>query len=250
MTKSPRTSRRPGAPARGTVLAIAHLNAWAENRILARIRSEGFAVEVCCIERGDAVPVAAGAYAGILIGGGLTPIAEAAQHPFMQRELDLVRDALAQNVPYLGICLGAQLLAAALGEIARPAENDASEIGYHAIEPLDRVMEGLRFVFQWHWEGVALPRGATLLATGKTFTTQAFRVGANAYGIQFHPCVGPQELEGWIASFPSERLGGDRGALLQQQRALAARHDPSVEAWLERFLPPWLGIPAAGSAHC
>ena len=226
------------------VLAIAHLEAWADNRILKRIRGFGLSVEVCCAESGDSVPTAAGGYAGIIIGGGLTPVIDAERHPFMQRELHLIRDAMTQNVPYLGICLGAQLLAAALGEIAEPAAGNQSELGYHPIECLDPIMGDLQYVFQWHWEGVALPRGATLLASGKAFPTQAFRAGANAYGLQFHPCVGPEQIESWIMSFPPDRIAGDRSALIREQQALAERYDAAVECWLASFLPRWLGIPA------
>jgi GMP synthase (glutamine-hydrolysing) len=253
MSKKKPNSLRRSPPSRAatqrTVLAIAHLEAWADNRILASIRSHGFSVEVCCVESGDRVPVAAGGYAGIIIGGGLTPVIEAGRHPYMQRELRLIRDAMARNVPYLGICLGAQLLAAALGEIAEPAAGDRSELGYHPIQSLDPIMDGLQFVFQWHWEGVALPRNATLLASGSLFPTQAFRAGTNAYGIQFHPCVGPEQIASWIGSFPSERVAGDRSALIREQQALAAQHDPAVERWLATFLPRWLGIPALQGAH-
>jgi hypothetical protein len=71
---------------RRPVLAIAHLEAWAENRILTRIRSYGLSVEVRCVESGDKVPTAAGGYEGIIIGGGLIPVVDADRHPFMQRE--------------------------------------------------------------------------------------------------------------------------------------------------------------------
>lgn len=226
------------------VLAIAHLEAWADNRILTRIRSYGLPVEVRCVERGDRVPTAAGGYAGIIIGGGLIPVIDAERHPFMQRELRLIRDAMTRNVPYLGICLGAQLLAAALGEIAEPAPGNQSELGYHPIESLDPIMGALQYVFQWHWEGVALPRGATLLASGEVFRTQAFRAGRNAYGLQFHPCVGREQIASWITSFPSDRIAGDRSALIREQQALAEQYDPAVECWLASFLPQWLGIPA------
>jgi GMP synthase (glutamine-hydrolysing) len=226
------------------VLAIAHLEAWSDNRILTQIRNYGFPVEVCCVESGDEVPIAAGGYAGIIIGGGLIPVLEAERHPFMQRELNLIHDCLRQNVPYLGICLGAQLLAAALGEIAEPAAGGQSELGYHPIEVLDPIMVALQFVFQWHWEGVALPRGATLLATGEVFRTQAFRAGPNAYGLQFHPCVGPEQVASWITTFPSDRITGDRSEMIREQQALATQHDPDVKRWLASFLPRWLGIPA------
>jgi GMP synthase (glutamine-hydrolysing) len=248
-TNPPRKCPPSGAATQRTVLAIAHLEAWADNRILTSIRSHGFSVEVCCVESGHRVPVAAGDYAGIVIGGGLIPVIEAKRHPYMQRELRLIRNAMAQNVPYLGICLGAQLLAAALGEIAEPAPDNRSELGYQPIESLDPIMDGLRFVFQWHWEGVALPRNATLLASGRLFPTQAFRAGSNAYGMQFHPCVGPEQIASWIGSFPSDRVPGDRNALIREQQALAAQHDPAVECWLATFLPRWLGIAALQGAH-
>jgi GMP synthase (glutamine-hydrolysing) len=140
---------------------------------------------------------------------------------------------LARRVPLLGVCLGAQLLAAAAGGHARRASRP--EIGWHPVEltaagaadPLLAPLAPGFEAFQWHSYECVLPRDATPLATGPV-CVQAFRVGESAWGIQFHAEVSAVDLAGWTSDYGSDpdavRIGID-------PVALRAQNEPRIGAW-------------------
>ena len=109
---------------------------------------------------------------------------------WIAREIDWIGLALAADRPFLGVCLGAQMLAKHLGGEVGPHGGGQVEIGYYPIRPTPAGAELGRWppqVYQWHREGFTLPRDCRLLASGDTFENQAFRYGDRAFGIQFHP---------------------------------------------------------------
>jgi GMP synthase (glutamine-hydrolysing) len=119
-------------------------------------------------------------------------------------EVELIQQAIEQGIPMLGICLGAQLIAKALG--APVSANGAREIGWHDVSPTPAAREDLLFkdfdqvekIFQWHSDSFELPAGAVSLATSQTCRHQAFRYGANVYGFQFHLEVDEPLIERWL----------------------------------------------------
>jgi GMP synthase (glutamine-hydrolysing) len=139
--------------------------------------------------------------AGLLFMGG--PMSANDDLPFIHREIQTIREAVAEGRPVLGVCLGSQLLARALG--ARVYRNAVKEIGWmpvHWTEAAgrDRLFAGLRSpetVFHWHGETFDLPEGAEWLAWSDRCRHQAFRYGANAYGLQFHLEVTPAMISAW-----------------------------------------------------
>lgn len=141
---------------------------------------------------------------GLVILGGAADVDEAGRRPWMRTELDLLRDALARDLPVLGLCLGSQLLAQALGGTVHRLKT--AEIGWHPIvltaraadDPLLHGLDrGDLTVFQWHHCAFRPPPDAAVLATSPV-GCQAFRRG-RAWGLQFHPEVTAEILEGWIA---------------------------------------------------
>jgi GMP synthase (glutamine-hydrolysing) len=136
--------------------------------------------------------------------GGPMGVYEQARYPFLSTEIALLKDAVAAGLPVLGVCLGAQLLAAALG--AKVAKNPQKEIGWHPLmrepgadgDPLFAAFGQTETVFQWHGDAFALPKGAVRLASSPLCPQQAFRFGRSAYGLQFHVEVTETMVRAWL----------------------------------------------------
>ena len=142
--------------------------------------------------------------AGVVVFGGSMNVDMTDEHPYLAEEREFVRDAVANDIPFLGICLGAQMLARALDGRVYPA--GIREIGFNALrptpeaagDPLLSVFADGDMVFHWHEDTFELPHGATLLARGDDVPMQAFRMGDRAWGVQFHLEVDRPELELWL----------------------------------------------------
>jgi GMP synthase (glutamine-hydrolysing) len=139
-------------------------------------------------------------YDGLIFLGGSMSVND--DLAWLGVELDAIGRAVKAGQPVLGICLGAQLIAKALGAEVR--RNPESEIGWYPISctasaETDRLFTGLgtEYVFHWHGETFDLPPGGELLATSERCRNQAFRVGERQYGIQFHLEVTPEMIEDW-----------------------------------------------------
>lgn len=142
---------------------------------------------------------------GLIVLGGAMGANDDARHPFLTDLKGLIREVVAAGTPYLGICLGGQLLATALG--ARVVFNRWEELGTLAVQLTeagrhDPLFAGLGeefSTFQWHHDSFDLPDTATLLASSAACRHQAFRVGENAWGLQFHPEVTKAIIRNWCA---------------------------------------------------
>jgi GMP synthase-like glutamine amidotransferase len=166
---------------------------------------------------------------------------------------DWVRDAVLAGLPFLGICLGGQLLASALG--AR-VTRESPEVGVHDIYLTDAAKRDPLFgglpirlpVLGWHEDAFGLPRGAVPLAGSIRCTYQAFRFGAAAYGLQFHPEVRDENLVRW------RKVDGYRGLAARtgtdwNDLALALRGaTPALDTLAEQLLRRWLYLVAGVAA--
>jgi len=140
--------------------------------------------------------------AGLILMGG--PMSVNDDLPWIPRELAAIREAVSRGIPVLGICLGSQLIAKALG--APVYRNPVKEIGWSPVRwtPAARTdalfagLDGSQMVFQWHGETFDLPPGAELLAESAACRHQAFRAGANIYALQFHLEVTPAIIADWL----------------------------------------------------
>ncbi len=140
----------------------------------------------------------------LIILGGPMSVGEEDQFQFLRWEKRIIRAAIDEAVPILGICLGAQLISESLG--TKIYHGPVKEIGWSpiSITPHGQVDSLLGYlpesatVFQWHGDGFELPQGAIHLASSVNFKTQAFRVGKSIYGLQFHLEVTPTMIERWI----------------------------------------------------
>jgi GMP synthase (glutamine-hydrolysing) len=141
---------------------------------------------------------------GLIVFGGEMNVDEVDRHPFLLTERRLMRRAVDSGLPVLGICLGAQMLARALD--APVSRAPVGELGFKKITltgagQRDRLLSGIQTgdcVFQWHQDTFAIPSGADLLAVGDEVHNQAFRYGANAWGVQFHFEIDQKGVENWL----------------------------------------------------
>lgn len=152
---------------------------------------------------GAPAPPLDSATALIFMGG---PMSANDDLPYIRREIQLIETGVAQNKPVLGICLGAQLIAKALG--ARVYSNRVKEIGWYPVSWTDEARRDILFsgltqpetVFHWHGETFDLPPGSARLAESEACRNQAFRFGKNVYGLQFHLEVTPEMITEWSAA--------------------------------------------------
>lgn len=163
-------------------------------------------------------------------------------YPFLDAELRLLEQRLEHNHPTLGICLGGQLMARALGAVVASAVR--SEIGWL---PLQLTASGMKSalrhfgnepVFHWHGDAFDLPEHAIALASTPDCPHQAFGVGANILGLQFHPEVTPRGLEPWyVGHYRALQSGGPD---VNELRAQAERHGSRLQHNGTQFLSEWL----------
>ena len=224
------------------VLSVIHRREWSDSRLLDHIEAAGFEVEFVCAREGDELPDPE-AFAAVMVGGGDVSIWRAPDHPWMADEIALARRCVERHVPYLGVCLGAQILAAAFGSSTRERPDEACEFGYY---PLDvapagaELFDGVEAVYQAHSEGIdLLPADAVLLARTELFEAQAFSIGSTALGVQFHPDARGRDIARWWSD--NRHLDGRPHAHdLERQLADAERFEESMSTMSKNLVDNWL----------
>ena len=169
------------------------------------LRRRGFRIRYVNFTRSPQAQPEVSRYNGLVVLGGPMNVDEHVRYPHLRTEIAAINEALRLDIPILGICLGAQLLAAALGATVRP--HTVREIGWYALYPTpaareDRLLghfDGSQPVFQWHAYTFDLPRGAVLLASTDSCIHQAFRFGSRAYGLQFHLEADEALVRRWLS---------------------------------------------------
>jgi GMP synthase (glutamine-hydrolysing) len=217
------------ADGRPTLLAIQHVPWETPHRILDA--SGGLDVRTVKPLAGQALP-GHDEVAGAVVMGGPMGAGETDRHPELAEECEWLAEAVSREMPVLGICLGAQLLARALGADVRRGEG--SEIGWAPVEILDSgdpilgALAPSTTVLHWHGDVFDLPDGAQPLARSEQTEHQAFRHG-NAWGVLFHPEADLALLEAWLAVPEMVREAskalGDKGAQALPKEAEAAEPD-------------------------
>jgi GMP synthase (glutamine-hydrolysing) len=148
---------------------------------------------------------------GLAVMGGPMSVNDVQQYPYLDYEPDWLRQAINLGIPVLGICLGAQLVAKAMG--ARVYPNGIKEIGWYPLEMTAAAAEDRLFagcgprltVFQWHGDTFDLPKGAVHLAQSPTCRNQAFCIGQSGYALQFHIEMTAEMIEDWLTESVNAR---------------------------------------------
>ena len=224
-------------------VVIQHLEPEGPAAIGEALRRHGLDVDVVRVDRGDPVPGDLSDVAALVIMGGPMSARSDDDYPTRRSELALVREAISRGTPMLGVCLGAQLLAAAAG--GEVIDGHGPEIGWAPIELLDEadddaLLGGLRGSFDvlhWHGETYTLPPEATHLARSASYEQQAFRVGPMAWGFQFHLEVDAAAVGGFVDAFAEEAdlAPGGRSGLVEDTPAALDQLAPIRDRVLDRF---------------
>jgi GMP synthase (glutamine-hydrolysing) len=196
------------------------------------------------VDEGQPVPSSMKGAGGLIVLGGPMGVYQTDRYPWLRDEMRLIEDAMKSNLPVLGICLGAQILAATLG--AKVERNPkGKEIGWHPIRLSDsakddRLMRGLPASitpFHWHGDIFEVPPGATSLASSDKTPCQVFRHGDKAYGLQFHFEVTREGVAAMADAFAKElvreNIPADR--MIDQ----AADYLPPLEKISETVFTRW-----------
>ncbi|KAA0892082.1 type 1 glutamine amidotransferase [Oryzomonas rubra] len=182
--------------------------------ITEHFQAMGITAKVCHAYRNEPLPAPEDTR-GVIVLGGAMCANDDQRHPFLIQVKGFIREVVARRIPYLGICLGGQLLAAAMG--GKVISNRWEELGTLEVELTaagqeDRLFTGLDprlGTFQWHHDSFDLPTGAVLLAASPACPHQAFRIGPCAWGTQFHPEVTEEIIRAWCAWDPATRGRAD-----------------------------------------
>jgi GMP synthase (glutamine-hydrolysing) len=150
-------------------------------------------------------------YDGLVVLGGPMGVYDTDKYPHLSLETKLIEHAAKEEMPVLGICLGAQLIASALG--ARVYPNGIKEIGWYDLtptldardDPLFRHIERTEKVFQWHGDTFDLPRGGVHLASSPLCANQAFRYRRQIYALQFHLEIDVPTIDTWLNVLENRR---------------------------------------------
>lgn len=224
------------------VLIVLHQAHSKSGRYGSILQSLGYELDIrrCCV--GDALPKSMDEHAGVAIFGGPMSANDDCSLDFIKAELDWIPAAVESGKPFLGICLGAQLLARTIGGRVFLHPEGKAEIGYFGLKPTKaagRMFDGLESVYHWHREGFELPKKAEILATGDMFENQAFRWDRNAIGIQFHGEVTNGMRARWMVR-AAHRLTLPGAQNPDEQVAGQKRHDPKIRIWAKGFLKKWI----------
>ena len=190
-------------------------------------------------------------YAALIVLGGPMNAHQIDTYPNLITEVEIIREAVDQDMSVLGICLGAQLLAKALG--GSVSRNRHREIGWYDVEltregasdPVLSTFAKSQRVFQWHEDGIGLPPDCVHLASSPASEVQAFRHGEHAYGLQFHLEVDAPLIDRWLTvpdnqAILGEEVGRVDAAQIHDETvgSIAALQELSRETfsrWVDRF---------------
>ncbi|OAI29631.1 GMP synthase [Methylosinus sp. R-45379] len=227
-----------------TALAIRHVAFEDLGSFAEPIAAAGYSIRY--VEAGmQPIPAEAADADLVIVLGGPIGVYQTEEYPFLADEAALLRARLGRDAPTLGICLGSQLMAAALGARVYPG-GAGKEIGFAPISltqagrdsALAALVEPEAEVLHWHGDTFDLPDGAVLLASSALYAHQAFAVGRRGLALQFHPEAERDSLERWFIGHTAELSAA--GVSIAGLRAAAAAKALGLSERSRRFIAHWL----------
>lgn len=222
------------------ILIVLHQEHSTPGRVGRFLKERGYDLDIRRPRFDDPLPKTMADHDGAVIFGG--PMSCNDEEAWIRREIDWIGVPLAEEKPFLGICLGAQMMVRHLGGRVERHRDGHVEIGYWPIEATAAgraMMDWPSHVYHWHREGFERVPGADLLAVGTTFENQAICCGPAAFGIQFHPEVTHLMLCRWTMG-GEEKLCAVGAQDRETQIAGRFQHDYAIQTWLHSFLDRWL----------
>lgn len=226
------------------VLAFRHVPYEGLGLIEPALAAHGIEVDHCDLYRPGAAIPPMETYSGLIFLGG--PMSVNDELPFILEEMRLMERAALREMPMLGVCLGSQMMARALG--GRVYRNSQQEIGWFEIElsqagRRDAVLGCIgerETVFHWHGDTFDLPPGAELLASSQRTPHQAYRIGRSTYGFQFHLEVTPAMIVHWCKEDPNCGILQEPGGPLDTYGNYSRCRDLAQESfgrWCDELAP-------------
>lgn len=225
------------------ILIIVHQEQSTPGRVGMLLEERGYELDIRRPRFGDPLPETMDEHKAAIIFGG--PMSANDPDDFLKKEIDWCSVPLNERAPFLGICLGAQMISKNLGGTVYGHHDGKAEIGFYPVideRPANhnQVMPTApSHFFQWHAEGFDLPRGAQQLMSGKMFENQAFQLDDAIFGIQFHPELTLAMHYRWLIG-GAERM--TMPGTMPRHQHLEGRllYDKPIKRWLNQFLDNWL----------
>lgn len=227
------------------VIIIKHIDIEGPGTIGDFLDGSNIPYHVIDIFNGEPLPDSLSDTSVVIVLGGPMNVYEEDKYPFLKQENEFLKGVIEAELPTLGFCLGAQLIAKAKGAIVRKASH--KEIGWFQIslnvngsnDPLFQGFSGEVDVFQWHGDTFDIPEGAVKLAESELCPNQAFRIGNNIYGLQFHVEVTDEMIYQWMDTYKDEvnSLKGivDPDRIISETKAKSENYKAQAKLFCSNF---------------
>ncbi len=189
------------------ILIVKHIDIEGPGTLGDFLKAQGEAFTIVELGAGEKLPLDPTAFKAVVVLGGPMNVDEEDKYPWLKAENDFIQKTLKAQVPFLGICLGSQLLAKAAG--AKVVKSLVKEIGWYTIDlteagkqdPLFKDFSETEPIYHWHGDMFHIPSGGQLLATAPGCPHQALKAGPHAYGLQFHVEVTDVSIKEWCDEY-------------------------------------------------